>query len=208
MGKPGGDDGEGGAREPRHPRWGRRRRRARAGVGVARDARHGRRRALPVDLARGAVRVRAGRGGAARAGRRRPQGQPGGRRLAQRRGAVSSWTTARARVGRSCSSRSAAGRRRTGWASRPSGSSPGSRSRSARICARPRTTGSTRSAMPTAARCSRTWASTRGGIAADVILGKDVRARLGRAALAARDLHRPAGGGGRSYACLRGGRRG
>ena len=82
--------------------------------------------------------------------------------LAQRRGDGSSSTTARARVGRSCSSRSAGGRRRTGWASRPSGSSPGSRSRSARTCARPRTTGSTRSAMPTAARCSRTWASTRG----------------------------------------------
>ena len=42
-------------------------------------------------------------------------------------------------------------------------------------------------------------------IAADVILGKDAQHRLRRAALAARDLHRSAGRGGRSHARFRGG---
>ncbi len=43
----------------------------------------------------------------------------------------------------------------------------------------------------------------QGRIAADVILGKDARVGLRRAALPARDLHRPAGRGRRSHACLR-----
>ena len=48
-------------------------------------------------------------------------------------------------------------------------------------------------------RCSRTWASTRRASRRDVILGQDDAARSSRRrALAARDLHRPAGRGRRA----------
>ena len=82
-----------------------------------------------------------------------------------------------------------------------SASSPARRSRSTRTCASPATTGSTRSATSTAARCSRTWASTRRALAADHLLGHDhaLAARRRRPALAARDLHRAAGRGRRPH---------
>ena len=55
------------------------------------------------------------------------------------------------------------------------------------------TTGSTRSATPTAASCSPTWASTRAGSPPTTSSARRVELRSDGALVAARDLHRPAG---------------
>ena len=120
----------------------------------------------------------------------------------------SSSSRARSSPATSCSSASAGARRRSDLGLEPSALEPGEPSRSTRRCACPATTGSTRSATPTAARSSRTWASTTARIAADVILGRDARLddTRRRPALAARRLHRPAGRRRRAHARLRAGR--
>ena len=87
----------------------------------------------------------------------------------------SSWTTERVRVGRSCSSRSAGGRRRTGWVSRPSGSSPGSRSRSARTLRSPAHDWLYAIGDANGRALLTHMGKYQGRIAADVILGKDAR---------------------------------
>ena len=158
--QPRGDHGEGGARAAGDPR----RRRGGggdgAGVQLARVGRDPDRARRPPDPARGAVRER--RRGAVAARERRGRaprherdgGAGGGRRgdpRARRR---------RARAGR----RAARGHRaqaqhRATSGSTPSASSRASRSKWTTRCAP--TTGCTRSATPTAARSSPTWASTR-----------------------------------------------
>ena len=142
--EPRGDHSEAGAREP--DRDGRRRRRCRdePGVLLARRRDHADRGRAAAPPARGGVRLRAGHGGAERAGRRHPHRPEGDRRAARRRQGVRHARRRRDRHGR----RAAGGggpqpAGRTASGSRRSGSSRTGTSRSTSTRASPSSTGST-----------------------------------------------------------------
>ena len=185
------------------PRRRRRRRRARAGVGSL-----GTRVALlegatALIVARGAVRLGAGRGGAARGGRRRAHGRravsvarDGEVTVKMEDGATAIGAEILVAVGRKPNT------------DRPRARDDRARARQAGRGRREPplvagTTGSTRSATRTAARCSRTWASTRAGSPPTRSSARALTIRSRRPALAARDLHRPAGRCGRAHARAR-----